>query len=90
MNMISFLGFKGLLNKQLLFSERVALEKEFYEWCETALENGDDDEDYSLCMSCKYQTGNWVSDREVDTWCVIKSGIDCDGVFECDNYKSKW
>ena len=44
MNMISFLGFKGLLNKQLLFSERVALEKEFQEWCETALENGDNDE----------------------------------------------
>lgn len=48
-----------------------------------------DDEDYSLCMSCKYQTGNWVSDREMDTWCVIKSGIDCNEVFECDDYKSK-
>lgn len=33
-----------LLNKQLLFSERLALEKEFYEWCETALENGDNNE----------------------------------------------
>ena len=25
---------KGLLNRNLLFSERMMLEKEFYEWCE--------------------------------------------------------
>ena len=46
-------------------------------------------EDNSLCMSCRYQTGNWVSEREIDTWCVIKKGIDCDAVFECDDYKSE-
>ncbi len=45
--------------------------------------------DHSLCMSCKYQTGNWVSERELDTWCVIKKGIDCNEIFECNNYKSE-
>ncbi len=44
--------------------------------------------DYSLCIDCKYQNGTWVSDREVDTWCIIKKGIDCDEVFECDDYVS--
>ena len=46
-------------------------------------------EDNSLCMSCRYQTGNWVFEREMDTWCVVKKGIDCDEVFECDDYKSE-
>ena len=46
-------------------------------------------EDNSLCMSCRYQTGNWVSDRQLDTWCIIKENIDCDKVYECDDYKSE-
>lgn len=46
-------------------------------------------EDNSLCMSCRYQTGNWVFERKMDTWCVVKKGIDCDEVFECDDYKSE-
>lgn len=46
-------------------------------------------EDCSLCMSCKYRTGNWVSDRQLDTWCIIKENVDCDKVFECDDYKSE-
>lgn len=33
-NMIGFLSMKGLLKKELLFSERLKLEKEFNEWCE--------------------------------------------------------
>ena len=45
--------------------------------------------DYSLCIDCKYQDGTWVSDREVDTWCTIKSGIDCDETFECDDYEAE-
>lgn len=45
--------------------------------------------DYSLCMSCKYRTGNWVSDRQLDTWCIIKENANCDGVFECNDYKSE-
>ncbi len=43
--------------------------------------------EYSLCIDCKYQNGTWVSDREVDTWCIIKKGIDCDEVFECNDYE---
>ena len=43
--------------------------------------------DYSLCIDCRHQRGTWVSDREVDTWCTIKKGIDCDEVFECDDFK---
>jgi len=46
--------------------------------------------DHSLCMTCKYQTGNWVSERELDTWCVIKKGIGCDEVFECDDYEPEF
>lgn len=42
--------------------------------------------DYSLCIDCKHQRGTWVSDREIDTWCAIKKGIDCDEVFECDEF----
>lgn len=42
--------------------------------------------DYSLCIDCRHQRGTWVSDREVDTWCAIKQGIDCDEVFECDDF----
>lgn len=41
-------------------------------------------EDCSLCMSCRYQTG-----RQLDTWCIIKENIDCDKVYECDDYKSE-
>ena len=44
--------------------------------------------DYSLCIDCKHQDGTWVSDREVDTWCTIKRGIDCDEIFECDDYEA--
>ena len=46
-------------------------------------------EDNSLCMSCSYQTGNWVSEREMDTCCVVKKRIDCEEVFECNDYKSE-
>ena len=46
-----------------------------------------EERDYSLCCDCVYQNGTWVSDREVDTWCTIKKGIDCDEVFECDDFK---
>lgn len=34
---LCFLKGKDLLKKDLLFSERMELEKEFYEWCEEAL-----------------------------------------------------
>lgn len=33
-NMVAFLMHKGLINEKLLFSQRMELEKEFYEWCE--------------------------------------------------------
>ena len=45
-----------------------------------------DKRDYSLCIDCRHQRGTWVNDREVDTWCAIKQGIDCDEVFECDDF----
>ena len=32
-NMIAFLIQKGLIKKDLLFSQRMRLEEEFYEWC---------------------------------------------------------
>ena len=41
MNMISFLQFKGLLNRNILFSERMRLEKEFLEWCEKGYEKNE-------------------------------------------------
>ena len=34
LNVIGFLKIKGLLKEDLLFSERLELEKEFYEWCD--------------------------------------------------------
>ena len=43
--------------------------------------------DYSLCIDCRHQRGTWVFDREVDTWCAIKKGVDCDEIFECDDFK---
>lgn len=33
-NMVAFLMHKGLIKESLLFSQRMELEKEFYEWCE--------------------------------------------------------
>lgn len=43
--------------------------------------------EYSLCLDCKYQDGTWVSDREVDTWCTVKKGVDCNEIFECDMFE---
>lgn len=42
--------------------------------------------EYSLCIDCKHQDGTWVYD-EVNTWCTVKKGIDCDEVFECDMFE---
>lgn len=33
-SMVAFLMHKGLIKEPLLFSQRMELEKEFYEWCE--------------------------------------------------------
>ena len=33
-NMVAFLIHKGLIKESLLFSQRMRLEEEFYEWCE--------------------------------------------------------
>lgn len=32
-NMVAFLIYKGLIKEDLLFSQRMRLEEEFYEWC---------------------------------------------------------
>lgn len=45
--------------------------------------------EYSLCIDCKHQDGTWIYDKEVDTWCIIRKGIDCDEVFECDMFEEE-
>lgn len=40
----------------------------------------------SLCVDCRHQRGTWIDDYELDTWCAIKQGIDCDEMFECDDF----
>lgn len=39
MNVIAFLGSKGLLKRDLLFSERLKLEEEFLEMCRKELDD---------------------------------------------------
>lgn len=40
----------------------------------------------SICFDCKHLRGTWINDREVDTWCAIKRNVDCDEMFECDDF----
>lgn len=40
----------------------------------------------SLCLDCKYQNGIHVNDRELDTYCMIKQNVDCNKVFECNDF----